>query len=55
MATNGKKGNGRNGAIKNRSQSYNPRNGLWTKRGANGQFMDTKTSGGPFKGVRREK
>lgn len=55
MATNGKKGNGRHGAVKDRSQSYNSRNGLWAKRGPNGQFMDVKTSGGPFKGVRREK
>lgn len=55
MATNGKKGNGRHGAVKGRTQSFNPRNGLWTKRGLNGQFMDVKTTGGPFKGIRREK
>jgi hypothetical protein len=55
MATNGARGNGRHGAIRNRSQSFNPQTGLWTKRGPNGQFMDTKTSGGAFKGVRREK
>jgi len=56
MAKNGARGNGRVGAVKGRSQSRNPKNGLWTKRNAsNGQFMDVKTSGGTFKGVRREK
>ncbi|KKX51792.1 hypothetical protein [Sphingobacterium sp. IITKGP-BTPF85] len=39
-----------------RSQSQNPVTGLWTKRDTQtGQFMDVKTSGGKFKGVRKEK
>ena len=29
--------------------------GIWTKRGPNGQFMDGKQDGTPFKGVRKEK
>jgi len=56
MAKNGKVGDGhRNGAVKNRSQVENSKTGLMTKRnGGNGQFMDVKTSGGKFKGVRKE-
>ena len=52
------KNTGRNfrlGAITGRSQSSNTRTGLWSKRSAStGRFIDTKKSGGPFKGVRRE-
>ena len=50
-------GNGhRRGAVKNRSQVYNPTNDLYTKRDSDtGKFMDTKTSGGKFKGVKTEK
>ncbi len=57
MATNKPYGdNHRQGAIRDRSQVQNPINGNWTKRDTNtGRFMDQKTSGGPFKGVRREK
>lgn len=57
MAANGKTGdNRRHGYVAGRTQSYNPRTGLWTKRNSKtGQFMDTKTSGGKFKGVRKEK
>lgn len=56
MARNGAKGNGRIGAVRGRSQSTNPRTGLSTKRDtATGRFMDVKTSGGPFKGVRKER
>ncbi len=57
MATNRKSGdNRRHGAVKQRSQVKNPKTGLWVKRDSNsGQFMDVKTSGGKFKGVRREK
>lgn len=52
MARNGSRGNGRKGAVKGRSQSYNPRTGLWTKsNNSTGRFMDVKTSGGSFKGV----
>lgn len=48
--------NSRIGAVKDRSQVANPQTGLYTKRDANtGRFMDVKTTGGPFKGVRKEK
>lgn len=57
MATNGKSGdNRRHGAVKQRSQVKNPKTGLWVKRNSDsGKFMDVKTSGGKFKGVRKEK
>lgn len=57
MATNPPKGDGhRNGAVKDRSQVQNPKNGNWTKRDSDsGQFMDQKSDGTPFKGVRKEK
>lgn len=57
MATNGKSGdNRRHGAIKNRSQLKHPNGELFIKRNAEtGRFMDIKTSGGKFKGVRQEK
>jgi hypothetical protein len=57
MATNKPYGdNRRQGAVRDRSQVQNPINGNWTKRDTNtGRFMDQKMSGGPFKGVRREK
>ena len=49
--------NARIGAVKNRSQVYNPKNDLWVKRDSEtGRFMDVKTSSHtPFKGVRKEK
>lgn len=48
--------NRRQGAVRGRSQVRNPRTGNWTKRDTGtGRFMDQKTSGGRFKGVRREK
>ena len=57
MATNPPSGDGhRNGAVKERSQVLNSKTGLYTKRNTeNGQFMDVKTTGGKFKGVRKEK
>lgn len=58
MATNRPLGDGaRAGAVKGRSQTYNPMTGLWTKRDTQtGRFMDVKTSNNtPFKGVRKEK
>lgn len=56
MAKNGSIGKGREGSVDNRSQTYNPNNNLWVKRNSDtGKFMDTKTSSGPFKGVRKEK
>jgi hypothetical protein len=56
MATNPPKDDGhRNGAVKDRSQVYNPKNDSWTKRdGDNGRFMDQKADNKPFKGVRKE-
>lgn len=57
MATNPPKGDGhRNGMVKDRSQVYNPKTETFVKRNAdNGQFMDVKKDGTPFKGVRKEK
>ncbi len=57
MATNQPKGDGhRHGAVRDRSQVKNPFNGNWTKRDKdNGQFMDQKPDGKPFKGVTKEK
>jgi hypothetical protein len=58
MATNKPYGdNARIGAVKSRSQVYNPTTGLWTKRDAQtGRFMDVKTSNNvPFKGVTKER
>ena len=57
MAKNGTPGDGhRNGAVRDRSQVYNPKTDDWTKRGPDGKFMDRKTSDNdPFKGVRKEK
>ena len=57
MATNRPVGdNSRVGAVRGRSQVYNPTTGLWTKRDAQTEkFMDVKTSSNtPFKGVRKE-
>ena len=37
--------NARVGAVKNRTQVYNPKTGLWTKRDSEtGRFMEVKTS-----------
>lgn len=57
MATNPPKGdNHRNGAVRDRSQSFNPRSERWTKRDSDtGRFMDQKADSRPFKGVRRER
>lgn len=57
MAKNGKTGDGhRNGAVKDRSQAYNPQNEKWVKRDKdNGQFIDQKADNKPFKGVTKEK
>ncbi len=57
MAKNGKVADGqRNGAVDNRSQVLNPKTNLFVKRDATtGKFTDVKTSGGKFKGVRKEK
>jgi hypothetical protein len=57
VATNPPKGDGhRNGAVRDRSQTYNPVTEQWVKRDAEtGKFMDVKKDGEPFKGVRKEK
>lgn len=56
MAKNGKTGDGhRNGAVKDRTQVYNPKTETWTKRGPDGKFMDGKSDGTPFKGITKEK
>lgn len=57
MATNPPKGDGhRNGAVKDRSQTYNPSNDRWVKRDSDtGRFMDQKVDNKPFKGVTKEK
>jgi hypothetical protein len=54
MAKNTGKGY-RHGAVDKRSQAYNPETEQWVKRNTeNGQFMDVKQDGEPFKGVRKE-
>ena len=56
MAKNGPKGDGRIGQVTQRSQTFNPATGRWTKRNTEtGRFLDVKSDGTPFKGVRREK
>lgn len=58
MATNKPYGdNARRGAVKSRTQVFNPRTGHWIKRDSEtGRFMDVKTSSdSPFKGVTKEK
>lgn len=56
MATNPPKGPGRRGAIRSRSQVYNPQNQKYVKRDTEtGRFLDVKSDDKPFKGVRRER
>lgn len=57
MATNPPAGDGhRNGMVRGRSQTYNPTTDRWVKRDTStGRFMDVKSDGTPFKGVRKEK
>ena len=57
MATNPPKDGSRKGAVRKRSQTYNPKTDSWVKRDTKtGRFMDVKTSDNkPFKGVRKEK
>ena len=56
MAKNGKTGDGhRTGAVDNRSQVLNTKTNLYVKRDAvTGKFLDVKSTGGKFKGVRKE-
>ena len=46
--------NYRRGAVKDRSQAFNPKNDRWTKRGPDGKFLDQKADSDPFKGVTKE-
>ena len=56
MATNPPKDNSRKGAVKGRSQVLNTKTNLFVKRDTKtGRFMDVKTTGGKFKGIRKEK
>jgi hypothetical protein len=54
MATN--TGSGfRRGAVRGRSQTYNPQTERWVKRNTtNGRFVDQKADDEPFKGVAKE-
>ena len=48
--------NHRQGAVKDRSQTYNPHTERYVKRDTNtGLFIDQKADHAPFKGVRKEK
>lgn len=54
MATNTGKGH-RTGSVRGRSQTLNPKTDRYVKRDTtSGRFMDGKSDGKPFKGVRRE-
>ncbi|WPZ10926.1 hypothetical protein [Roseivirga spongicola] len=57
MATNKPYGDGaRKGAVRNRAQIFNPKIERYVKRNTEtGQFMDVKSDGEKFKGVRKEK
>lgn len=57
MAKNNPTGDGaRKGAVKDRSQVFNPQNQRFVKRDAtSGKFMDQKADRTKFKGVRKEK
>lgn len=57
MAKNKPYGDGnRKGAVRQRSQTYNPKTDRWTKRDTDsGKFLDQKADDKPFKGVRKEK
>jgi hypothetical protein len=55
MARNTGKGY-RQGEVKGRSQTQNPKTKEWTKRDTEtGRFVDGKEDGTPFKGVRKER
>ena len=46
--------NSRIGAVKDRIQYYNPQNQKWVKVDTDtNKFMDVKSDGTPFKGVRK--
>lgn len=56
MVSNEKSGvNRRHGAMKERSQTFNPMIEQWVKKDINnGKFLDVKQDGSPFKGIRKE-
>jgi hypothetical protein len=54
MATN-TNNNHRIGAVKKRSQTFNPSTGLYVKRDSlSGQFMSVKKDGRPYKGITKD-
>jgi len=57
MAKNKPYGDGhRHGAVKERTQVFNPKTNRWIKRDAKtGKFLDGKADEDPFKGVTKEK
>ncbi|WP_191975853.1 hypothetical protein [Limosilactobacillus coleohominis] len=56
MATNPPKDGSRKGAVRGRSQTYNPVTKQYVKRDTKtGQFLNVKQDGTKFKGVRTEK
>lgn len=57
MAKNSPVGdNARRGAVRDRSQVFNPVTQSWTKRDTGtGRFIDQKADAKPFKGVRKER
>ena len=57
MAKNAPNGDdARKGAVKDRTQIYNPKTEQWVKRDSDtGRFMDVKQDWKPFKGVTKEK
>ena len=57
MAKNKPYGDGqRKGAVRDRSQTFNPKNKRWVKRDTEtGEFIDQKADKKPFKGVTKEK
>lgn len=55
MAKNKAPGKGRVGAVKNRTQVFNPKTKQWVKIDSDtGKFMDVKQDGTPFKGVTKK-
>ncbi len=56
MAKNSEPGKGRDGQVDHRKQAFNPVTKQWVKIDTmTGKFMDVKTSGGTFKGVRKDR
>lgn len=47
--------NFRKGSVTGKSQVLNPKTGLFTKRAETGKFQSVKKTGGPFKGVAKER